>query len=95
MTYDPEYDLPPRLKAYGENRGVVFNDSGRIFRTRSGFRELSEYFQLGVNFTGVTVNRHRIELFILDGEGEIGATFSRLQWDVQEVLEQTKALLKH
>jgi protein SCO1/2 len=94
ISYDPEYDLPPRLKAYGESRGVVFTDQSRMLRTRFGFRELQEYFQLGVNFTEATVNRHRIELFILDSKGEIAVTFSRLQWDVQEVLEQAKALLR-
>jgi protein SCO1/2 len=93
ITYDPEYDLPRRLKAYGENRGVTFSDDNRMFRARSGFRELQEYFQLGVNFTGTTVNRHRIELFILDSRGEIAVTFARLQWDIQEVLEQAKVLL--
>jgi protein SCO1/2 len=93
ITYDPEYDLPRRLKAYGENRGVTFSDDNRMFRARSGFRELQEYFQLGVNFTGSTVNRHRIELFVFDSRGEITATFTRLQWDVQDVLEQAKALL--
>lgn len=94
ITYDPEYDLPPRLKAYGENRGVAFSDDDRIFRTRTGFRELQEYFQLGVNFTGSTVNRHRVELFILDNQGEIAVTFARLRWDIQEVIEQAKALLR-
>jgi protein SCO1/2 len=94
ISYDPEYDLPPRLKAYGKDRGVAFSDDDRIFRTRSRFRELQEYFQLGVNFTGSIVNRHRIELFILDSRGEIAVTFTRLQWDIQEVLEQAKALLK-
>ena len=93
ITYDPEYDLPPTLKAYGENRGVAFGDDDRIFRTRNGLRALREYFQLGVNFTGSTVNRHRIELFILDSRGEIAVTLTRLQWDIQEVLEQAKALL--
>jgi protein SCO1/2 len=94
ITYDPEYDLPRRLKTYGENRGVEFGENDRIFRTRTGFRELQEYFQLGVNFTGSTVNRHRIELFVLDSQGEIAVTFTRLQWDIQEVLEQAKALLR-
>jgi protein SCO1 len=93
ITYDPEYDLPPRLKAYGENRGVTFSDDNRMYRARTGFRELQEYFQLGVSFTGTIVNRHRIELFILDSRGEIAVTFARLQWDIQEVLEQAKALL--
>jgi len=95
ITYDPEYDLPPRLKAYGENRGVTFSDDNRMFRARTEFRGLQEHFQLGVNFTGSTVNRHRIELFVLDSRGEIAVTFTRLQWDIQEVLNQAKALLSH
>jgi protein SCO1/2 len=40
------------------------------------------------------VNRHRVELFILDDKGRVAATFARLQWDVQEVLGQAKALLR-
>jgi len=94
ITYDPEYDLPPRLKAYGENRGVVFSDNDRLLRTRTGFKELQDYFDLGVNFNSSIVNRHRIELFILDAQGRIVATFARLQWDIHDVLGQTKALLR-
>jgi protein SCO1/2 len=93
ITYDPEYDLPRKLKAYGENRAMTFSDDDQMFRVRSGFRELREYVQLGVNFTGTTVNRHRIELFVLDSRGEMVATFTRLRWDIQEVLEQAKALM--
>jgi hypothetical protein len=64
-----------------------------MFRARTGFRELQEHFQLGVNFTGSTVNRHIIELFVLDSRGKIVVAFTRLQWDVREVLEQARALL--
>jgi protein SCO1/2 len=93
ITYDPAYDLPPRLRAYGENRGIAFSDDNRMFRARTGFRELQEHFQLGVNFTGSTVNRHIIELFVLDSRGEMAVAFTRLQWDLREVLEQARALL--
>jgi protein SCO1/2 len=80
ITYDPEFDVPARLRAYGSDRGVMFNDDHRMVRTRRGFVELQERFQLGVNFTGSTVNRHRIELFIVDSDGDIAVTFARLQW---------------
>ena len=63
------------------------------FEAWTGFRELRDHFQLGVNFTGSTVNRHIIELFVLDSRGEIAIAFTRLQWDIQEVLEQARALL--
>lgn len=92
ITYDPGYDLPSRLSAYGHNRGVIFGDSDRFLRTKTGFGTLQEYFGLGVNFGPALVNRHRIELFVLDPEGRIAVTFTRLQWDVQDVLHHARAL---
>ena len=92
ITYDPAYDLPPRLRAYGENRGVVFGDSDRFLRTIAGLEALQEYFDLGVNFGQASVNRHRIELFILDHKATIAGRFTRLQWDLQEVLQHAYAL---
>jgi cytochrome oxidase Cu insertion factor (SCO1/SenC/PrrC family) len=93
VTYDPEFDVPARLRAYGSDRGVLFGDDHRMVRTRGGFAELQERFQLGVNFTGSTVNRHRIELFILDSDADIAATFARLQWEVAEVLARARQLI--
>lgn len=93
ITYDPGFDLPARLSAYGRNRGVVFGDSDRFLRTRTGFDTLQEYFKPGVNFGPALVNRHRIELFILDHEGRIAVTFTRLQWNVQDVLRHACTLM--
>ena len=93
ITYDPQYDLSPRLKAYGLNRGVIFGEDNRFFRSLQGWTDLQEYFGLGVNFNGTIVNQHRIELFILDPQGSIAKTFSRLQWNEREVLDSARALL--
>jgi protein SCO1 len=93
ITYDPGYDLPARLKAYGLNRGVVFNEHHRFLWALTGMHEVQEYFGLGVNFNGTIVNQHRIELFLLDPEGRVAKTFARLQWDLREVLDSAKALL--
>jgi protein SCO1/2 len=93
ITYDPEYDSPARLKAYGLYRGVVFSEDNRFFRTLDGLNALKDYFGLGVNFNGSIVNQHRIELFILDTQGRIAKTFARLQWDVRAVLDSAKELV--
>jgi protein SCO1/2 len=92
ITYDPGYDLPARLSAYGRNRGVVFGADDRFLRTTAGLDVLGDYFELGVNFGPALVNRHRTELFVLDRDGRVAATFARLQWDVPEVLEHARAL---
>ncbi|MGH3989316.1 MAG: hypothetical protein ACRDTZ_18705, partial [Pseudonocardiaceae bacterium] len=61
----------------------------------AGFEVLGDYFELGVNFGPALVNRHRIELFVLDRDGRVAATFARLQWDVPEVLDHARALADH
>jgi protein SCO1 len=92
ITYDPEFDLPARLRAYGENRGIAFSPSNRLLRTRGTLAPVAAYFQLGVNFGGTTVNRHQIELFLLDQRGQVAAAFTRLQWDIEQVLARAAPL---
>jgi protein SCO1/2 len=94
ITYDPEFDLPARLRAYGENRGVVFSPSARLFRTRGALAPVQDYFELGVSFGETLVNRHRIELFLLDQQGRVAGAFTRLQWDSEKVLAQAASLVK-
>jgi protein SCO1/2 len=86
ITYDPEFDGPARLRAYGRDRGVRFGADARFFRAVTGFAELRRRFDLGVNYGASTVNRHRIEVHLLDGRGAVSASFTRLQWTVDEVL---------
>ena len=62
ITYDPEFDLPARLRAYGENRGVVFSPCDRLFRTREALSALDRTSS-SVSTSADLVNRHRIELF--------------------------------
>jgi protein SCO1/2 len=92
ITYDPEFDVPLRLRAYGENRGFVFSSANRLFRTSGALAPLEDYFELGVSFSGSLVNRHRIELFLLNQRGQVAGAFTRLQWDVEEVLAQAVRL---
>ena len=94
ITYDPEFDLPARLRAYGENRGIVFSPSSRLFRTRGAMAAVEDYFELGVSFGGTLVSRHRIELFLMDQWGRMAGAFTRLQWDVEEVLARAADLTK-
>ncbi|MCA1646859.1 MAG: SCO family protein [Chloroflexi bacterium] len=93
ISYDPGFDLPARLKAYGLNRGVAFGDNARFFRTLSAFQPLQDYFQLGVNFGDVLVNRHTIELFILDPLGQIVQAHTRLQWEPTDILDRARELI--
>ena len=94
ITYDPGFDLPARLLAYGRGRQMLIEDGHRLLRATRGIEPLREYFGLGVNFIESLVNRHRIEIYVLDRDGRIGASFSRIHWDEQEVVECAAAMVR-
>jgi len=86
ITYDPAYDLPRRLRGYGQDRGVCLDARNRMLRATEGLDTLRRHFKLGVNFIESLVNRHRLEVYILDAEGRIAASFERIHWDEQQVV---------
>ena len=75
---------PRVLRAYAQDRAVRMDAGHRMLRATDGMDALCAYFQLGVNFIESLVNRHRIEVYILDAEGRIAASFERIHWDEQE-----------
>jgi protein SCO1/2 len=93
FTYDPAFDLPRRLRAYGSDRGMAFDAHNRMMRTTGPFEPLQQYFELGVGYGTVTVNRHRTDLFILDAQGQPIFGVARRLWDETEVLDRLKAAL--
>jgi protein SCO1/2 len=94
ITYDPAFDLPDRLRGYGQNRGVRMDARHRLLRSTAGIDALRRHFRLGVNFIESLVNRHRIEAYVLDAQGRIAASFARLHWDEREVVERASEVLK-
>lgn len=93
ITYDPAYDLPPRLRCYGADRGVAFSGDDRFVRAVQGIAELNRFFMPGVNFGPLTVNQHRLDLFVLDRNGRITARYPRLQWSIERVVADAAAAL--
>lgn len=93
ITYDPLFDVPERMRDYGQDRGVQFDAQNRMLRATEGFAVLCAQFRLGVNFVESVVNRHRIELLVLDGEGRIAASFERLHWNEFQVLDRARNVL--
>ena len=93
ITYDPAFDLPVRIRSYGQNRGVRLDAGHRMLRTTEGINALRDHFKLGVNFIESLVNRHRIEAYVLDAKGRIAASFERLHWDEQELIDRAVEVL--
>ncbi len=94
ITYDPGFDLPERLCRYGRNRGVRMDDGHRLLRATEGIDALRRHFGLRVNFIESLVNWHRIEAYILDADGRIAASFERLHWDEQQLVDRAIEVLK-
>jgi len=92
ITYDPAFDLPSRMRAYGRDRGMAFDRQNRLLRAPNGLEPLQRYFDLQVGFGAATVNRHRLELFVLDRMAKIAASFTRMQWDEQEIFSTVQGL---
>lgn len=88
ITYDPGFDLPERIRNYGRHRGLRFAPRHRLLRASEDFDPLRKHFKLGVNFIESLVNRHRIEVYVLDAAGRIAATFERIQWDEKDVVSR-------
>jgi cytochrome oxidase Cu insertion factor (SCO1/SenC/PrrC family) len=93
ITYDPDFDLPHRLKRYGTDRGMRFDESARFFRVTAGFPMIRQRFDLGVNYGASTVNRHQTEIYVMDGQGDVVASFTRHQWDAEAVLAVVESLI--
>ena len=85
ITYDSGYDLPARMRTYGTSRGLRFGGSVRMFRAPDQHEMLQRYFGLRVGYVGSIVNRHAIELFLVDTDGKPSHGWTRLQWDVEDV----------
>ncbi|MBA2302687.1 MAG: SCO family protein [Acidobacteria bacterium] len=93
ITYDPAFDLPDRLRTFGKNRGLRMDSKHSLLRAVDGIAPLRSYFGLGVSFAASLVNRHRIEVFLLDRQGRIAGSFQRLHWDEAHVVDEAVALL--
>jgi protein SCO1 len=91
ISYDPAFDLPCRLRAYGEARGMAFDDRNRMLRTTGPFEPLQRWLDLGVGFGSTTVNQHRLDIFVLDERATPTATISRVQWDEDDIVSALKA----
>jgi protein SCO1/2 len=95
FTYDPNYDTPAKMRVFGENRGIKFGSNTHVLRTHpEEFELISDFFQLGVNHVASTVNQHRIELFILNQSGSIETNYTRLQWEVENVISDLVKLVE-
>ena len=94
VTYDPGYDTPDKMKGYCQNRGFFLDQDHLALRAeKQRFNELRDYFELGVNYSSSVVNRHQIELYLVNGNGEVATAYTNFQWNVEDVLEEARSMV--
>ena len=86
VTYDPGYDTPARLRSYGEARGLRFSPTVHAVRCTRAQNDVARAFALCVGYNGSIVNRHAIELYLVDPTGAILETWTRVRWLPEDVL---------
>jgi protein SCO1/2 len=86
ISYDPGYDTPERLRAYGLARRVAFSDNVRLFRAPTGHATLRAHFDLHVGYAGTLVNQHGVELYLVGSDTRTERAWTRVTWTVDEVL---------
>lgn len=93
ITYDSSYDTPQRLRNYAAARGFTFGADSRALRAAHGSDAILAAFDVHASFSDVTVSQHATELFIVDGAGQVTASFQRLQWQPAEVMREVRQAL--
>ncbi|WP_308992704.1 SCO family protein [Mariniflexile litorale] len=94
MSYDPIFDTPERLKTYALKRHVSFDYLNRVFRVKykQSMPQILNYFKSEVNYAGNLINKHLIELHIIDELGRPIKSYNRFQWEPEDVVNN---LLKY
>ncbi|QND65437.1 hypothetical protein HB777_17030 [Mesorhizobium loti] len=92
ISYDPAYDDPPRLRRYGDDREFPFAGFCQLLRTVGAFEPIQTALQLGVGYGQNTVNRHRLELMLVDRHGKVDEIAAGRLWDETTVADMLLAV---
>lgn len=95
ITYDPEFDTPAVMLAYGQKLNMPFGKD--FMMLRPGAEQKQDLFGklgIGVNFDRRgDVNVHANQLLVIDAHGRLARKYEVLLWKNQEVLVDIEKLL--
>ena len=91
ITFDPDYDTPQRLRAWGQTNGVNYTNAKML---RPEPREFTD-FRYEFGFRAFVVEGkldHKTDLFLIDHEAKVAAFYGGL-WDDAKTLADVKQLI--
>ena len=93
ITYDPEFDTPARLKAFGNSHGFRSDGSAMLLRPDPQTKkQLVESLDIAVNYNEGGVNLHGLQLILLDKEGRLARRYHSRLWDNADVMNDLARL---
>lgn len=90
ISYDPDFDSPSRLFAFGRDRLFPFDENTKLVRCVAGWTAIRRTFGLQVGYNDATVNGHARELFIVSAGKACRVDCERLS-DPDALLEHIRA----
>ena len=91
ITFDPGYDTPERLKAWGQTNGVKYTNAKML---QPDLRQFTD-FRYEFGFRAFVVDGkldHKTDLFLIDHEAKVAAFYGGL-WDDAKTLAEVKQLI--
>ena len=92
ISFDPEYDTPPRLKKFAQDAGFDF-EQGKVLRPNP--REFAEFryvFQFRIGYLPDGQLTHRTDLMMIDADGKLARQYAGM-WKDEQALEDVKRLI--
>jgi protein SCO1/2 len=96
ISFDPTYDTPKVLRAYGET--YIGNHTKQAFTnwdfaapSQKDLPAVTQFFNVGITGEGATLN-HSLSTIILGKDGKIAAWYPTNDWDPTTIATQVKQL---
>ena len=93
VTYDPTYDTPERLKAYGAKFGLAYTNAVMLRAQGATFREMLSEFSVIIGPGAGGLLNHRNELLLLDRDGRYVRDYRGDVWDAAAVADDLATLV--
>ena len=93
VTYDPEFDTPALLKAFGNSHGFRGSENAMLLRPNSQTKQrLIENLDIAVNYNEGGVNLHGVQLILLDKQSRVVRRYHSRLWDNAHVINDLARL---
>jgi protein SCO1 len=95
ISFDPAYDTPQRLKAYGE--GYIGGDAKKTFAhwdfavaDKPVVMEMAKFFDIGISDAGDGTINHTLSTTLIGRDGKVAAFYPGNEWTPDQVMADVR-----